>query len=246
MDKRRIVFFTGAGVSAESGIATFRDSGGLWDGHDIAEVAHVGSWVSKSNRDAKREVMLDFYNKRRRELEHVEPNGAHLAISALADSERFRVDVVTQNVDNLHERAGSSNVLHLHGELTKARITYYDHKSSNLDTIIDIGYNDINLGDKCPQTGSQLRPHVVWFGEDVPAWSDAVALIKGADVLVIVGTSLQVYPAATVLEYAETDNIIFVNPVIEDEYKEDPRYVCFENDATVGVPLAIRHIVDEM
>lgn len=167
--KINVVFFTGAGVSAESGIPTFRDSDGLWEGHDVRKVAHIDTWKSKVNRDANREIMLNFYNQRRRDLEKVEPNSAHHAISTFETSDKFSVNVITQNVDNLHERAGSHKVLHLHGELTKARSTYDDHKTSPLDNIIDIGYNDINLGDKCPVTGSQLRPHIVWFGEDVPA-----------------------------------------------------------------------------
>lgn len=242
MEKIKVVFFTGAGVSAESGIPTFRDSDGLWEGHDVMSVAHINSWRSKQNRDSNRETMLKFYNQRRKDLEKVMPNKAHELIAAFEKSEKFNVHVITQNVDNLHERAGSSNVLHLHGELTKARSTYYDNKTSKLDTIIDIGYSDINLGDRCPETGSQLRPHIVWFGEPVPEWDNAVKIIKEAEVLVIVGTSLQVYPAASVLEHSTSEEVIFVNPVIEDEIKENPKFICFEDVASLGIFETIKYI----
>jgi NAD-dependent deacetylase len=241
-NKINVVFFTGAGISAESGIPTFRDSDGLWEGHDVMKVAHIDSWRSKVNRDYNRELMLNFYNQRRRDLKNVEPNDAHYTISVFENSDKFSVHVITQNVDNLHERAGSCKVLHLHGELTKARSTFYDHKKSLLDTVTDIGYNDINLGDKCSVTGSQLRPHIVWFGEDVPMWADAIKLIVEADVIVIIGTSMQVYPAATVLDYVEDQKIIFVNPVIEDAIKTNPRYVCFEEKASIGVKKATDYI----
>ncbi len=243
MDKINVVFFTGAGISAESGIPTFRDSDGLWEGHDVMSVASIESWKSKINRDAKRELMLNFYNQRRRDLEHVEPNAAHRAISAFEMSDKFTVNVITQNVDNLHERAGSCKVLHLHGELTKARSTYYDGKSDHLRKSIDIGYNDIKLGDKCPDTGSQLRPDIVWFGEDVPMMGEAFRIIKDADVVVIVGTSLQVYPAAHVLDCVFTDNVIIVNPVIQDRFKD--KYICFQDKASTGVKQAIDYIINK-
>ena len=243
MNKTKVLFFTGAGISAESGIPTFRDSDGLWEGHDVMKVAHVDSWRSKVNRDYNRELMLNFYNQRRRDLQKVEPNRAHQLISDFEMSDDFSVTVVTQNVDNLHERAGTCKILHLHGELTKARGTYYDSKTSKLDTVIEIGYKDINIGDKCAETNSQLRPHIVWFGEDVPMWGDAIRLIKDADIVVIVGTSLQVYPAAQVLDYLEDETkVIFVNPKIEEEFKTNPRYLCFEEPASTGVEKAINYI----
>jgi len=242
--KINVVFFTGAGISAESGIPTFRDSDGLWEGHDVKKVAHIDTWRSKINRDANREIMLEFYNQRRRDLEKVEPNAAHHAISTFEVSDNFNVIVITQNVDNLHERAGSCKVLHLHGELTKARSTYYDNKTSPLDETINIGYSDIKLGDKCPTTGSQLRPYIVWFGENVPMWGDAIKIIQEADILVIVGTSLEVYPAADVVYYAnESCKKIIVNPKIDNIFiKEDSGYVCFQENATVGVKQAIEYI----
>ena len=160
--KKKIVIFTGAGVSKESGVDTFRDSGGLWEGHNVEDVATPDGW--KRNR----ELVLEFYNQRRRQLKDVLPNSAHKAIAELDKNEDYDVIVITQNVDNLHERAGSNKVVHLHGELTKVRGCMYSHKVSKLDSIKDIGYEDVNIGDKCEVTGSQLRPHVVWFGEGVP------------------------------------------------------------------------------
>lgn len=187
MQNKRLVVLSGAGVSAESGLKTFRDSGGLWEGHDVYEVASIDGW----NRN--QELVLDFYNQRRRQLKSVKPNNAHYSIADLEKA--FDVTVITQNVDNLHERAGSSNVVHLHGELTKA--------CSSIDTssVVEIGYNDISLGD-CHSDGSTLRPAVVWFGEMVPMIEYAAEIIAKADILVVVGTSLVVYPAAGLINYA--------------------------------------------
>ena len=184
---KNIVFFTGAGISAESGIKTFRDADGLWENHNIYEVATPEAFA------ANPKLVLDFYNARRRQMYTVEPNGAHHAIAALQD--KHNVHVITQNIDNLHERAGSVQVLHLHGELDKGR------SSANEDLLVPLHGNDIQIGDKAPD-GTQLRPHVVWFGESVPALDEAVPIIETADVLVIVGTSLQVYPAAGLIDYA--------------------------------------------
>jgi len=189
-ERKKILVFTGAGVSKESGIETFRDSTeSLWNNHRIEDVATPGAW----RKD--RELVLDFYNQRRAQLKDVVPNLAHELIAKL--EENFDVTVVTQNVDDLHERAGSTNVIHLHGELTKARGCMYTHKTSPLDTIIDIGYGEIKIGDKCQKTGSQLRPHIVWFGEELDS-SDVNTAVKAAeecDFCIIVGTSLQVSPA---------------------------------------------------
>lgn len=176
-----IVVLTGAGISAESGLSTFRDNGGLWEQHSVYDVATPEAFARNQ------ELVLRFYNERRRQLQEAEPNPAHRLLAGL--EERFRVTVVTQNVDNLHERGGSSNVIHLHGELTKARSSGYP------DLVYDIGYRDINPGDTC-ERGAQLRPHIVWFGEEVPMFAAAADVVSTADHLLIVGTSLQVYPAA--------------------------------------------------
>jgi NAD-dependent deacetylase len=183
--KKKIVIFSGAGVSRESGILTFRDNkDGLWNNHSIDQVATPEGW----RKD--RSLVLNFYNERRKQLPDVLPNDAHKAIADL--EKEFDVTVITQNVDDLHERAGSTNIIHLHGELTKARGSIYNHKPSLADNVIDIGYNEINIGDKCPVTGSQLRPHIVWFGEYPFGVELAYKEIAEADYLIIVGTSLQI------------------------------------------------------
>jgi NAD-dependent deacetylase len=184
---KKLVILTGAGMSSESGIKTFRDSGGLWEEYDVSEVATPGAWTK--NRD----LVLRFYNERRRQLELSKPNAGHLGLAKL--EKYFDVQIITQNIDDLHERAGSSKVLHLHGELTKARST------ADPSLIYDIGYKDIKPGDNC-QKGSQLRPHIVWFGEAVPMMEEAADLTANADIFVIVGSSLNVYPAAGLISYA--------------------------------------------
>ena len=188
--QEHIVVLTGAGISAESGLSTFRDNGGLWEQHSVYDVATPEAF--ERNRD----LLLRFYNERRRQLQTVQPNPAHRLLAELES--RFQVTVVTQNVDDLHERGGSSNVLHLHGELTKARSSAYP------DLIYDIGYNDINPGDTCDR-GTQLRPHIVWFGEEVPMLEAAADVVRTADQLLIVGTSLQVYPAAGLVYEVDFD-----------------------------------------
>ncbi|KAF0203917.1 MAG: Silent information regulator protein [Bacteroidetes bacterium] len=185
--KKKIVVLTGAGVSAESGIKTFRDSDGLWEEYRIEDVATFDAWRKNQN------LVLEFYNKRRTQLATVKPNPAHYALFAL--EEKYDVQIITQNVDDLHERSGSSKILHLHGELTKVRSTL----DENL--VYSIGYKEINAGDKC-EKGSQLRPHIVWFGEAVPLIEVAAEIVMEADILMVVGTSLLVYPAAGLLHYA--------------------------------------------
>lgn len=201
--KKHIVVLTGAGVSAESGISTFRDNGGLWDKFDPEVVASIDGW----HRD--KALLLDFYNIRRKELAGVKPNAAHLAIAAL--EEKFNVDVITQNVDNLHERAGSTRVLHLHGELTKVRPEgcCNDEDGFSEKTVFDIGYGEIHLGDTAPN-GQQLRPHIVWFGEPVPKIGKAIDIVSEADVLLIVGSSLSVYPAAGLYRYAPYEAPVYL------------------------------------
>jgi NAD-dependent deacetylase len=202
MGKKKIVVLTGAGVSAESGISTFRDNGGLWDRYDVNDVASIDGWFRN------RKLVLDFYNLRRAELEKARPNAAHLAIAALEN--RYEVTVVTQNVDNLHERAGSTRIIHLHGELTKVRpeTGVYDRTFSE-EEVIDVGYSAVHLGDTAPN-GSQLRPHIVFFGESVPKIDAAISVVERADILLIVGTSLQVYPAAGLYRYAPSGCPIYI------------------------------------
>ncbi len=184
---KNLVFLSGAGMSSESGIRTFRDSGGLWEEYDVTEVATPMAWMK--NRD----LVLRFYNERRAQLAVSEPNAGHIGLAKL--EKYFNVQIITQNIDNLHERAGSTKVLHLHGELTKARST------ADPSLIYDIGYKAIKPGDKC-EKGSQLRPHIVWFGEAVPMMDEAVRITSAADFFVVIGSSLNVYPAAGLIEYA--------------------------------------------
>ena len=183
----KAVVFTGAGVSEESGIKTFRDSGGLWEEYDISEVATPEAWFKNPG------LVLDFYNRRRKQVLECEPNDAHYAIAKL--ELKYQVEVITQNIDDLHERAGSTQVLHLHGEIKKAQSA--DHP----ELVYDIDGPELKLGEKC-ERGAQLRPHIVWFGEAVPKMEDAHKVVSGADLLVIIGTSLNVYPAANLVHFA--------------------------------------------
>lgn len=195
--KKKLVVLSGAGVSAESGIKTFRDAGGLWEGHNVMEVASPEGWRKNPA------LVLDFYNKRRQQLFEVVPNKAHTIIAELEN--HFDVTVITQNVDDLHERAGSTNVLHLHGELLKARSV-----NNEFDIVECTG--DINEGD-LHTDGHQLRPHIVWFGEAVPAIPEAINIVEKADYLIIIGTSLQVYPAAGLIDYAKlTIPVYYIDP----------------------------------
>lgn len=192
---KTIVALTGAGISAESGINTFRGSGGLWEGHDIMEVASPQGW------DNNKELVLKFYNERRKQLGEVSPNNGHTVLKELEKD--FNVQIVTQNVDNLHEEAGSTNILHLHGELTKVRSTM------DPTLIYDIGFKSIEIGDKC-EKGAQLRPHIVWFGESVPAFEEAIKIAQQADIFLVIGTSLNVYPAASLLNYTKPGTPIYI------------------------------------
>ena len=203
MARRKITVLTGAGVSAESGITTFRDSDGLWENHNVEDVASIEGWYRN------RKLVLDFYNARRAQLAAVRPNAAHLAIASLEDD--FDVTVVTQNVDNLHERAGSTKIIHLHGELTKVRPENCCNELDGFseETVFDIGSDAIEVGDKAPN-GAQLRPHIVWFGEAVPKIEAAIDAVEAADIILIVGTSLQVYPAAGLYRYAKMDAPIYI------------------------------------
>lgn len=194
---KKIVVLTGAGMSAESGISTFRDSNGLWENHDIMEVASPEGW--KKNPA----LVLDFYNKRRAQLKEVKPNKGHEILTEL--EQNFNVQIITQNVDNLHERAGSSAILHLHGELVKVRGEFSENESIFWETDIHIG--DVN------EKAEQLRPDIVWFGEQVPAIDFAIPHMETADIVIIIGTSLQVYPAAGLMHYAKTHvPVYYIDP----------------------------------
>jgi NAD-dependent deacetylase len=205
---KKLVILTGAGMSSESGIRTFREAGGLWEEYDVTEVASPMGWWN--NRD----LVLRFYNERRAQLASCKPNEGHIGVAAL--EKYFDVQVITQNIDNLHEQAGSTKVLHLHGELTKARSTV------DPSLIYDIGYKEINPGDKC-EKGSQLRPHIVWFGEAVPMMDEAIRITETADIFVVIGSSLNVYPAAGLIEYAPRNASIWLidpNEVVIPAYRK--------------------------
>lgn len=209
--KKKLVVLSGAGMSQESGLKTFRDMGGLWEQYDVTEVATPEAW----DRDPA--LVLRFYNERRKQLFQSEPNAGHLGIAEL--EQWFDVDVITQNVDNLHERAGSSRVLHLHGELMKARSTIDPFLIYELD-----GWA-LDLGDRC-EKGSQLRPHIVWFGEPVPEIPRAIGIVETADILVVIGTSLAVYPAAGLVNYARRKTPVFVvDPARPEVYRENVSYI---------------------
>jgi len=216
---KHLVVLSGAGVSAESGIKTFRDSDGLWENYNVQDVASIEGWY----RDRK--LVLNFYNERRRQLKGTTPNRAHEIIAEL--EKNFKVTVVTQNIDNLHERAGSSNIIHLHGELTKMR------PEDRENGIVDIGYNDIHLGDT-DYRGVQMRPHIVWFGEAVPMMESAIAAVDTADIMLIIGTSLNVYPAAGLFRYAPAGIPIYlIDPQpISIGYKN---FTQIQAPATVGM-----------
>ncbi|WP_437369097.1 SIR2 family NAD-dependent protein deacylase [Maribacter litoralis] len=226
---KNIVVLTGAGISAESGLKTFRDSNGLWEGHDVMEVATPEGFQKNP------ELVLKFYNQRRRQLLTVEPNAAHKALAELET--HFNVDIVTQNVDDLHERGGSSNVLHLHGELLKAR-------SVNTENEIFDCRKDILLGDTCAN-GYQLRPHIVWFGEAVPLLENAIKITEKADCLIIIGTSMQVYPAASLIDFVSADTpIYFVDPKPAISSDERRNLTVISENAVIGVPTLVASLID--
>lgn len=228
MKMKNLVILTGAGMSSESGIRTFRESGGLWEEYDVTEVASPMGWWK--NRD----LVLKFYNERRRQLAGCHPNAGHKGVVEL--EKYFNVHVITQNVDDLHERAGSTKVLHLHGELTKARST------ADPSLVYDIGYNDLNPGDLC-EKGSQLRPHIVWFGEAVPMLDEAVRITATADIFAVIGSSLNVYPAAGLIEYApEKASLWLIDP--NDVYVSCNRYVeVIKEPAGKGVAILTKRLL---
>ena len=223
--KKKVIVLTGAGISAESGISTFRDSDGLWEQYRVEDVATYDAYLRNP------ELVLNFYNERRRQLFQVKPNEGHRQLVRL--EEKYDVHIITQNIDNLHEQAGSTQVLHLHGELTKAR------SDRNDDLIIDIGDRDIHLGDKAPD-GAQLRPHIVWFGEAVPNIEPAAELCEKADYFIVVGTSMNVYPAAGLIHYV---------PRSTPCYLVDPKAVPISRPITIFQEKAgtgVKKVVDEL
>lgn len=224
---KKIVVLTGAGISAESGIKTFRDSNGLWENHRVEDVASPEGWA------ANRALVLDFYNQRRRQLLQCQPNRAHIALAEL--EQKYDVTIVTQNVDDLHERGGSTNIIHLHGELLKMR-------SSLDENLVYPCTGDINIGDKC-ERGSQLRPFIVWFGEDVPKIGDAVEVVRRADILIVIGTSLVVYPAAGLLNYARYDIPKWLVDPSAMQLPRIPNLTFINQKATTGVDTLVKQLL---
>lgn len=228
MEKKTITILTGAGISQESGIKTFRDSNGLWEEHKVEDVASPKGWLTDPS------LVLEFYNQRRRQIKECEPNEAHKQLVRL--EEKYNVNIITQNVDDLHERAGSKRILHLHGQLTQAK------SSGNESNVKDIGYEDIKLGDLCEE-GFQIRPNIVWFGESVPMILTAEGLAYDSDIFIIVGTSLVVYPAAGLVGKTEPDTPIYVIDPNDTPLFGRKGFVTFiKKSATEGV----KELVDQL
>ena len=227
MNKKHIVVLTGAGISAESGLKTFRDGDGLWNGYDVYEVATPGGF----NKNPK--LVLDFYNDRRRDVAAAEPNAAHIALAVLERD--FDVTIITQNIDDLHERAGSTKVLHLHGEIFTMRSV------TDTQTIYEIK-GDIKVGDLAPD-GTQLRPNIVWFEEDVPMIEKAIGVLRDADYFVVIGTSLQVYPAASLLQYAPPFLPKFIIDKKIPDITSSPNLTIIEKPATEGVKELLKYLI---
>lgn len=227
--RKNIVILTGAGISAESGIKTFRDADGLWENHSIYDVATPEGFAKNPD------LVYQFYNQRRKQLSTCVPNLAHTSLVKL--EEKYQVNIITQNVDDLHERAGSKNILHLHGELKKVRSTKNPSLVLNWE-------DDLNANDKGPD-GHPLRPHIVWFGEDVPMISEATKITRKADILIVIGTSLQVYPAAGLIEYVDFDvPKYYIDPKAE-EIKHLNSFEIIAEKASIGVPLLIEKLMYE-
>ncbi|MFM2393341.1 MAG: NAD-dependent protein deacylase [Bacteroidota bacterium] len=230
---KKIVVLSGAGISAESGIQTFRDADGLWEGHDVKKVATPEGFSSNP------QLVLNFYNERRSQLKNVQPNKAHIEIAKLES--RAQVVVITQNVDDLHERAGSTKVIHLHGELLKARSTRYQD-------LIYAWDKDIKLGDLC-EKGAQIRPHIVWFGEEVPMIEPAIKEIVDADIVLVVGSSMQVYPAASLVSYAMPYTSVFYldpKPSISYELSQRKNLKIIAEVASTGIVKFLEEIEDSL
>jgi NAD-dependent deacetylase len=227
---KKIVVLTGAGISAESGLRTFRDSDGLWEEHRIEDVATFEAWQRNP------QLVLDFYNQRRKQLYEVKPNKGHISLVEL--EQKFDVQIITQNVDDLHEQAGSKHVLHLHGELKKARST----KDENLVYTLE-GW-ELKKGDVC-EKGSQLRPHIVWFGEAVPMIERAIAISAEADIFIVIGTSLNVYPAASLIYYIKSGIPVYLIDPQAEQLKGINNLHIFREPAGTGVPKLVKQLAEE-
>tara|TARA_R110002050_G_scaffold87066_2_gene184612 strand:- start:16423 stop:17115 length:693 start_codon:yes stop_codon:yes gene_type:complete len=226
---KNLVILTGAGISAESGLKTFRDSDGLWNNYSIYEVATPDAWL------ANPALVLEFYNHRRTELKDTKPNDAHFALTELEKA--FNTHIITQNVDNLHERAGASRVLHLHGQLTQARGEY------TFDSVENIGYKNIQLGDM-NESGEQLRPHIVLFGEDVPEIMNAAKICENADFFLVIGTSLQVYPAPGLVHAIPPQCTVFVIDPKAEQIAIQNKIVLIKEKAGTAVPALVKMLLD--
>jgi NAD-dependent deacetylase len=226
---KNVVVLTGAGMSAESGIKTFRDADGLWEGYDVLEVASSEGFQNNP------ELVLNFYNQRRKQLLKVHPNSAHYELAKLQS--KFNVSIITQNVDDLHERAGSTKIIHLHGELLKVR--------SSIDSSLVYDWTqELHIGDLCEKK-SQLRPHIVWFGEAVPLLDQAISLTSIADILIIIGTSMQVYPAASLVNYIKTSiPIFFIDPKPSIPPNAFDSLTIIPETATIGVSVLIKEYLN--
>ena len=218
--RKKLVVLTGAGISAESGLKTFRDANGLWEGHDVTEVATPEAWR------VNRELVMEFYNQRRKQAMEVQPNRGHEILKEL--EAQFDISIITQNVDNLHERAGSSNVLHLHGQLMQCRNT------ADPSLVYDMDHWELKIGDRC-EKGSQLRPHIVWFGEAVPMMDTAIGITQQADILLVVGTSLVVYPAAGLVNFVDSHVPIYIVDPHKPDIGHNSRVQFIEEPATTGM-----------
>jgi NAD-dependent deacetylase len=226
---KKIAVLTGAGISAESGIPTFRDAGGLWEGYDINEVATPEGWRRNP------ELVLEFYNQRRKGVREAQPNAAHRALAEL--EKKYEVQIITQNIDDLHERGGSSKVLHLHGEIKKAQSDRHPH------LVYDLKDKDIKIGDEC-EKGAQLRPNVVWFGEAVPMIEPAIMHASTADIFMVIGTSLAVYPAAGLIHYVPRGaEKYIIDPHIPEGLPRDIEKI--ESSAAAGVPPLVARLLAE-
>ena len=225
---KKIVVLTGAGISAESGLKTFRDSGGLWEEHRIEDVATFDGWQRNP------QLVLTFYNERRKQLINAQPNAAHKALVRL--EQKYDVQIITQNVDDLHERAGSSNVLHLHGELKKVRSTIDDN------LVYDLKGWELKMGDKC-EKGSQLRPHIVWFGEAVPMIQLATVMTEQADIFIVIGTSLNVYPAASLIQFVPDKATMYLIDPNSDQLPYVKRLEIIKENAGIGTPSLVERLL---
>jgi NAD-dependent deacetylase len=223
---KNVVVLSGAGMSAESGLKTFRDSDGLWEGYNVMVVASYDGWLKNP------ELVNTFYNDRRSQLSQAEPNAGHLAIKDL--EKEFNTTIVTQNVDDLHERAGSKNIIHLHGELTKLR-------SSKNNDLYEIGYQKLKYGSLCPK-GGVLRPHIVWFGELVPMMERAIEVVKEADILIVVGTSLEVYPAASLIDFIQAKTEVYLIDPNRHQEMGSSRLTVIKSTAAKALPQLVNRL----